>query len=82
MLLDEPSASLDPKNRRNLLNILRHLPSALLLASHDLDFVYDCCERVLVLHRGQLVADGSAETVLRDKALLENAELELPLRFQ
>ena len=82
LLLDEPSASLDPKNRRNLLNILRHLPSALLLASHDLDFVYDCCERVLVLHRGQLVADGSAETVLRDKALLENAELELPLRFQ
>ena len=82
LLLDEPSASLDPKNRRNLLNILCHLPSALLLASHDLDFVYDCCERVLGLHRGQLVADGPAETVLRDKALLESAELELPLRFQ
>lgn len=82
LLLDEPSASLDPKNRRNLLNILRNLPSALLLASHDLDFVYDCCDRVLVLHKGRLVADGPGETVLRDKALLESAELELPLRFQ
>ena len=82
LLLDEPSSSLDPKNRRNLLNILRNLPSALLLASHDLDFVYDCCDRVLVLHKGRLVADGPGETVLRDKALLESAELELPLRFQ
>lgn len=82
LLLDEPSASLDPKNRRNLLNLLRYLPSALFLASHDLDFVYDCCERVLVLHKGRLMVDGPVETVLRDKALLENAELELPLRFQ
>ena len=40
VLMDEPSAALDPKNRRNLINILRSLPCAQLIASHDLDFIY------------------------------------------
>ena len=80
--MDEPSAALDPRNRRGLIQILNDLPCAKLIASHDLDFIYDTCDRVLLLHHGRLAADGSARELLRDAALLEQCELELPLRFQ
>ena len=82
ILMDEPSAALDPRNRRNLIGILNALPCAKLIASHDLDFIYDTCDRVLLLHNGALAADAPARTLLRDRALLERCDLELPLRFQ
>lgn len=71
MLLDEPSVALDPKNRRNLIHILNELPGAKLIASHDLDFVYDTCERVVLLSGGKIAADGEAKKILTDKELLE-----------
>ena len=82
LVLDEPSAALDPKNRRNLIEILRGLPCAMLIASHDLDFIYDTCDRVVLLYEGRIAADGPAEEILHDGALLADCDLELPLRFQ
>ena len=82
ILMDEPSAALDPKNRRNLIEILRGLPCAMLIASHDLDFIYDTCDRVVLLYEGRIAADGPAEEILHDGALLADCDLELPLRFQ
>ena len=82
ILMDEPSAALDPRNRRSLIRILNDLPCAKLIASHDLDFIYDTCDRVLLLHGGRIAADGAAREILRDAELLERCELELPLRFQ
>ncbi len=81
MLLDEPSAALDPKNRRNLIRILNGLPGAKIIASHDLDFVYDTCQRVILLSGGRIAADGDAKTLLTDRELLERNGLELPLSF-
>lgn len=82
ILMDEPSAALDPRNRRNLIGILRALPCAMLIASHDLDFIYDTCDRVVLLQNGQIAADGETAAILHDAALLEACDLELPLRFQ
>ena len=82
ILMDEPSAALDPKNRRNLIEILRGLPCGMLIASHDLDFIYDTCSRVVLLHEGRVAADGPSEDILRDGKLLAECDLELPLRFQ
>ena len=82
ILMDEPSAALDPKNRRNLIEILRSLPCAMLIASHDLDFIYDTCTRVVLLHEGSVAADGPSERILQDGDLLARCDLELPLRFQ
>ena len=81
MLLDEPSVALDPKNRRNLIRILNELPGAKLIASHDLDFVYDTCERVILLSGGRIAADGGTKEILTDRELLEKHGLELPLSF-
>ncbi|MBQ9493003.1 MAG: ABC transporter ATP-binding protein [Oscillibacter sp.] len=82
MLLDEPSAALDPANRERLIAILNALPGVKLIASHDLDFIYDTCKRVILLSHGEIAGDGPAEEILRNRALLEANELRLPLSFR
>lgn len=78
LLLDEPSASLDPAGRRNLINLLNGISSVKIIASHDLDFICDTCKRVILIKGGKVVRDGT-RALLRDKALLEGSGLELPL---
>ena len=82
ILMDEPSASLDPANRENLIQVIKELKAAKLLASHDLDFIYDTCERTILLSGGRIVYDGETEKILRDRELLEKNGLRLPLSFR
>lgn len=79
MLMDEPSSSLDPKNRRALINTINKLERTMLIATHDLDMILDTCSRVILLDQGKLIADGRTEDILRDRELLEAHSLELPL---
>ena len=78
ILMDEPTAALDPYNRRVVINAIRQLKQTKLITSHDLDMILDTCSRVLLLSGGHLVADGPAEEILRDQALLEANRMELP----
>ncbi len=78
MLMDEPSTALDPKNRRRLINTLNQMPVTKLIATHDLDLVLETCDRVLLLGKGEIIADGPADQILRDRELLEENNLELP----
>ena len=78
ILMDEPSIALDPFNRRTVIHAINGLSMTKLIASHDLDMILDTCSRVLLLSGGQLVADGRAEDILRDRALLEANRMELP----
>jgi cobalt/nickel transport system ATP-binding protein len=55
LALDEPSAGLDPEARDNLIALLNRLPQAMLIASHDLDFVRQTCSRAILLERGRVV---------------------------
>lgn len=79
ILMDEPSVALDPKNRRNLIHILNELNALKVIASHDLDMIYDTCSRTILISKGQIIKDGKTEDILNDKELLENNGLELPL---
>ena len=79
ILMDEPSSALDPYNRRVIINTICTLPQTKLIASHDLDMILDTCERVILLSEGHIIADGPAEKLLQDRALLEANRLELPL---
>ena len=81
ILMDEPTAALDPYNRRIVINIIRGLSQTKIITSHDLDMILDTCDRVILLSHGELVADGPADAILRDQALLERNRMELPLRF-
>lgn len=79
ILMDEPSVALDPKNRRNLIHVLNEFDHLKMIASHDLDFVMDTCNRVILISDGQIVADGDTKEILTNKELLEMNNLELPL---
>jgi len=78
LIFDEPTANLDPKQRRNLLEWMRRSEKTLIVASHDLDFVADLADRVIVLQGGRVVADGPPEGILGDGALMERCGLERP----
>lgn len=82
LLLDEPSAFLDPRGRRDLIGLISKLPGTRLIATHDLDLVLDLCSRVLVLDAGKLVADGPAGELLADPELIEKHGLEVPYRLR
>jgi cobalt/nickel transport system ATP-binding protein len=81
LVLDEPSASLDPRSRRELLELLSRLDHTMLLVTHDLPFAAQLCERAVVLSAGRVVADGPCLDILRDEALLAAHDLELPYGF-
>ena len=79
LVLDEPTAFLDPRGRRDLANLLRDLPGTKLLATHDVELAQALAARVLVLDAGQLVADESAVLLLHDRARLAALGLAFPL---
>ncbi|MEJ2757665.1 MAG: ABC transporter ATP-binding protein [Anaerolineales bacterium] len=79
IILDEPSAGLDPRARRSLINLLRDLPQSLLVATHDLLMVRELLPRTVILDSGQVVADGPTDLLLADKDLLDKHGLELPI---
>jgi len=79
LVMDEPSASLDPYNRRIIINTIKQLPQTRLIASHDLDMILELCNRVILLSKGEIVADGPAKEILSNQELLLANRLELPM---
>jgi cobalt/nickel transport system ATP-binding protein len=82
MLLDEPTITLDPRNRRNLIKILNQIEHLKIIATHDLDLVLDTCQRVIIMNHGKIVADGETQHILSNQTLLAQNGLELPLSLQ
>ncbi|HML20757.1 MAG TPA: ABC transporter ATP-binding protein [Aggregatilinea sp.] len=79
LVLDEPSAGLDPRARRDLIALLRTFEDCtLLVSSHDMRLVWDLCARVVVLDGGRIVADGPTRDLLADADLMERHGLEVP----
>ena len=78
LVLDEPTGGLDPRGRRELVELLRTLPATRIVASHDLDLVVALCSRVLVLDEGAVVASGPTREVLSNEALMLAHGLEKP----
>ena len=76
MLLDEPTAFLDPKARRTLINVLNTLPHTMLIATHDLAFAKEVCEHVVVMKEGRVFAEGSCVDILYDEKLMDEGGLE------
>ena len=78
LVLDEPSAGLDPRARRGLINLLRELPLTMLVSTHDLRMAKELFPRVIIMDEGKIVADGKTSILLKDEALLEKHGLEKP----
>ena len=82
ILMDEPTTALDPENRRMIINTINSLKTTKLIASHDLDMIFETCQRVILMHDGKIIKDAPTEEILTDKELLESNHMELPLKLQ
>lgn len=78
LVLDEPTAMLDPWARRQVIERLRGLAMTRLVITHDLELVLDLCPRVIVMSGGRSVADGAPREILADAALMAKHRLEVP----
>jgi cobalt/nickel transport system ATP-binding protein len=78
LILDEPSAGLDPRARRTLINLLRELPITMLVSTHDMALVRELFPRTIVMDEGMIVADGFTKDILEDEKFLNEHGLEKP----
>jgi len=78
LVLDEPTAGLDPRGRRGLIRLLAQLPQTMLVSTHDIRMVAELFKRTIILDGGRVVADGPTAEILRDRSLLEAHGLEAP----
>lgn len=76
MLLDEPTAFLDTRARRKLIEVLKTLPHTMVIATHDLLFAKEICEDTVVMKEGKIFAEGKSENLLYDANRMKEAGVE------
>ncbi|MHB8124726.1 MAG: energy-coupling factor ABC transporter ATP-binding protein [Desulfitobacteriaceae bacterium] len=82
LVMDEPTAALDPKSKRRIMKLLRSFKHTKIITSHDLDMVFDLCERTIVIKDGEIAADGLTSEILLNAKLMDDCGLEIPLALQ
>ena len=82
LVLDEPTSDLDPRARRQTLELLKRFSHTMLVATHDMEMARELCPRMIVLRDGEIAADGATETLFRDTDLLDACGLEPPCRMR
>jgi cobalt/nickel transport system ATP-binding protein len=76
--LDEPDGSLDPRNRNNLMKLLASLPQTLVIATCNMSFAAALADRVVLIDKGRIIADGDATEIMSDSGLMTEHGLESP----
>ena len=82
LVMDEPTSNLDPRARRQIIDLIRRFSHTTLITTHDMEMVLDLCDRTIVMKEGRIVADGSTRHVFGDLALLEECGLEQPCELR
>jgi len=78
IIYDEPGANLDIRSRRRLIRLLQSSQETILIASHDLEFVLEVCNRVVLIDDGSIVADGNSREIMGNVQLMEAHGQEKP----
>lgn len=83
LILDEPTSSLDPRNRRKLISLLMGFKVTKIIASHDLEMVLQLCQRAVLIDKGKIITDGPVYKIFNQQELMDNHGLEVPhsIRF-
>ena len=83
ILLDEPTASLDPASSHHLITLIQHLINhhgyTLIIVTHDINLASQIASRIIILNDGVITADGPVREILTNQKLLENSRLEPPI---
>ena len=82
LVMDEPTSNLDPRARRQIIDLICRFRHTTLIATHDMEMVLDLCDRTIVMKGGKIVADGSTQHVFGELALLEDCGLEQPAELR
>jgi cobalt/nickel transport system ATP-binding protein len=78
IIYDEPTANLDLRARRRLIQFIQQSSGTLLISSHDLEFILEVCDRVILMDTGRIVADGTPQEIMSDIHLMTTHGLEIP----
>ena len=81
LLLDEPTAGLDPRGRQHMIDIISRIVAQdkrVVISSHDIDLIYEVCDYLYVLSHGRLLAQGKETEVFQNKTMLNEAGLTQP----
>jgi len=82
LVMDEPTSGLDPFARRQLITLIQNFHHTRIIASHDLDMVYEVCDRTIILNQGMIAADGPTREIFDNAMLLHECRLEKPFSLQ
>ena len=82
LVLDEPTSNLDPKHRRELINLLKKINKTIIIVSHDLEAMLELCDRTVLMNKGKVVRDGHTRELMSDKRLMEENYLERPMSLE
>lgn len=78
IVLDEPATGLDPRSRRNLIKTLATLDQTKILATHDMEMALELCDRIVVMHKGRIAAQGAVRDIFGNESLLQECHIEQP----
>lgn len=80
LLLDEPTSGLDPNMTRDMIALINDLKEdkKLIVSSHNMDFIYEVCDYIYVLSKGQIIGEGKANEIFLQSDLIEKALLDKP----
>ncbi|MDP8217515.1 MAG: energy-coupling factor ABC transporter ATP-binding protein [Candidatus Theseobacter exili] len=78
LLLDEPGEGLDPRGKRELINIICNNRACMMISGHDMELILNTTEKVIVLDKGEIVAFGLTQEILADEKIMEHHGLMVP----
>ncbi len=78
LVMDEPTAALDPKSRSRVMGYLSSFEHTKIITSHDLDMISEICDRTIVMKKGEIIADGPTIDILTNQELMNQSGLEVP----
>jgi len=78
IIYDEPTSNLDMRARRKVINFINSSRETTIVSSHDLEFVLETCQRIILIDNGKIITSGNPDVIMGDEKLMLEHGLERP----